>query len=48
MYRITSMAHPLLPKEYHAVYAKHLRENLFPRIPELTGSLSDLVDILPA
>ena len=48
MYRITSMAHPLLPKEYHAVYAKHLRENLFPRIPELTGSLSDLGDLLPA
>ena len=41
------MAHPMLPKEYHAMYADALRKTVFPQIPELRGDLADLGDLLP-
>lgn len=47
MYRTVSMAHPMLPKEYHAMYADALRKTVFPQIPELRGDLADLGDLLP-
>ena len=47
MYRTVAMAHPRLPKEYHAVYADALRKTIFQEIPALTGSLNELDGLLP-
>ena len=44
MYLTTSMAHPRLPKAYHAAYADKVRELTLSHFDEIVGSLKDALD----
>lgn len=44
MYLTVSMAHPRLPKAYHAAYADRLRQLTLSRFDEILGSLKDALE----
>ena len=44
MYLTTAMAHPRLPKAYHAAYADRLRQLTLSRFDEILGSLKDALE----
>lgn len=44
MYLTTSMAHPLLPKEYHAPYADKVRQLVLSRYDEILGRLTGALE----
>lgn len=46
-YLLVSMEHPLLPKEYHAVFVNMMREQVFTHADEMLASVEVLLGFVP-